>query len=98
MGALKLVVKSNASIAIRLATLLTQRRHDDEAVRVLERAKGAEPRNPDLLAALGSAYLGGVRLSVLRRAHRVVEHTPGHVDALTLAFIGACEPHCPEVF
>lgn len=50
------------------------------------------------IAALGSAFLGGVRLSVLRRAHRVVEHTPGHVDALTIAFLGAQEPHCPEVF
>ncbi|MET8759748.1 GNAT family N-acetyltransferase [Lentzea sp. NPDC004782] len=50
------------------------------------------------IASLGSAYLGGVRLSVLRRAHRVVEHTPGHVDALTMAFLSAYEPHCPEVF
>ncbi|GAA3658189.1 GNAT family N-acetyltransferase [Lentzea roselyniae] len=50
------------------------------------------------VAALGSVYLGGVRLSVLRRAHRVVEHTPGHVDALTMAFLGTDEPHCPEVF
>lgn len=50
------------------------------------------------VAALGSAYLGGVRLSQLRRAHRVVEHTAGHVDALSTAFLGAHEPHCPEVF
>ncbi|KOV82729.1 GNAT family N-acetyltransferase [Nocardia sp. NRRL S-836] len=50
------------------------------------------------VAALGSAYLGGVRLSVLARAHRVVEHTPGHVDALTVAFLNTHEPHCPEVF
>ncbi|MEV6243310.1 GNAT family N-acetyltransferase [Lentzea sp. NPDC051838] len=49
-------------------------------------------------ASLGSVFLGGVRLSVLKRAHRVVEHTPGHVDALSLAFIGEHEPHCPEVF
>ncbi|MFS8099499.1 GNAT family N-acetyltransferase [Lentzea alba] len=49
-------------------------------------------------AALGSAFLGGARLSVLRRAHRVVEHTPGHVDALTIAFLGTHYPHCPEVF
>ncbi|WP_030468187.1 GNAT family N-acetyltransferase [Lentzea aerocolonigenes] len=49
-------------------------------------------------AALGSVFLGGVRLSVLKRAHRVVEHTPGHVDMLTLAFIDTQEPHCPEVF
>ncbi|MFD5827500.1 GNAT family N-acetyltransferase [Lentzea sp. NPDC060358] len=50
------------------------------------------------VAALGSAYLGGTRLSVLRRAHRVVEHTAGHVNALTFAFLGTHEPHCPEVF
>ncbi|WP_112275549.1 GNAT family N-acetyltransferase [Lentzea terrae] len=50
------------------------------------------------IAALGSTYLGGARLSVLRRAHRVVEHTPGHVDALSLAFLGTYDPHCPEVF
>jgi predicted acetyltransferase len=50
------------------------------------------------IASLGSAFLGGARLSVLRRAHRVVEHTPGHVDALSLAFLGTYEPHCPEVF
>ncbi|SDP55082.1 GNAT family N-acetyltransferase [Lentzea jiangxiensis] len=50
------------------------------------------------IAALGSAFLGGARLSVLKRAHRVAEHTPGHVDALTIAFLGAREPHCPEVF
>lgn len=50
------------------------------------------------IAALGSVFLGGPRLSVLKHAHRVVEHTPGHVDALTLAFLGTREPHCPEVF
>lgn len=50
------------------------------------------------VAALGSVFLGGVRLSVLKRAHRVVEHTPSHVDALTLVFLGADEPHCPETF
>lgn len=43
--------------AIRLATLLTKQRHPDEAVRVLERAKGADPMNPDLLVALGNAHL-----------------------------------------
>ncbi|SDG19078.1 Predicted acetyltransferase [Lentzea fradiae] len=50
------------------------------------------------VAALGSAYLGGARLSLLRRAHRVAEHTAGHVDALSLAFLGDQVPHCPEVF
>jgi len=43
--------------AISLAALLTKQRHHDEAVRVLERAKGNEPRNPDLLTALGNAHL-----------------------------------------
>jgi len=71
--------------AIRLATLLTQRRHDDEAVRVLERAKGAEPRNPDLLAALGSAYLGvsnvKLALAYLELA-AALSPTPENVNAL----------------
>ena len=62
-------------------------------------ARTEDPADVSLdAAALGSAFLGGVRLSVLKRAHRVVEHTPGHVDMLTLAFIGVTEPHCPEVF
>lgn len=62
-------------------------------------ARTEDPADVSLdVAALGSAFLGGVRLSVLKRAHRVVEHTPGHVDALTLAFLGTSEPHCPEVF
>ena len=71
--------------AIRLATLLTQRRHDVEAVRVLERAKGAEPRNPDLLAALGSAYLGvsnvKLALAYLELA-AALSPTPENVNAL----------------
>lgn len=50
------------------------------------------------VAALGSVFLGGVRLSVLKHAQRVTEHTPGHVDALTQAFLAVEEPHCPEVF
>lgn len=62
-------------------------------------ARTEDPADVSLdIAALGSAFLGGARLSVLRRAHRVVEHTPGHVDALTMAFLGTHEPHCPEVF
>lgn len=43
--------------ALRLATLLTKQRRHDEVVRVLERAKSAEPRNPELLVALGNAHL-----------------------------------------
>ena len=71
--------------AIGLATLLAKQRHDDEAVRVLERAKGAEPRNPDLLAALGSAYL---RVSNVKLALAYLElaaalsPTPENVNAL----------------
>jgi predicted acetyltransferase len=62
-------------------------------------ARTEDPADVSLdIAALGSVYLGGVRLSALKRAHRVIEHTPGHVDALTIAFIGTQEPHCPEVF
>jgi predicted acetyltransferase len=62
-------------------------------------ARTEDPADVSLdVAALGSAFLGGARLSVLKHAHRVVEHTPGHVDALTLAFLGTREPHCPEVF
>ena len=79
------VLEDYVDAAIRLATLLTQRRHDDEAVRVLERAKGAEPRNPDLLAALGSAYLGvsnvKLALAYLELA-AALSPTPENVNAL----------------
>lgn len=62
-------------------------------------ARTDDPADVSLdVAALGSVFLGGVRLSVLKHAQRVIEHTPGHVDALTLAFLTAEEPHCPEVF
>lgn len=57
--------------------------------------------SPDVsldIAALGSVFLGGTRLTVLARAQRVREHTPGAVDALSAAFLGDREPHCPEVF
>lgn len=50
------------------------------------------------VAALGSAFLGGTRLSVLARAGRVREHTPGTVAALSAAFLGDHAPHCPELF
>ena len=56
---------------------------------------------PDVTAdvgALGSAYLGGTRLSVLARAGRVRERTVGAVEALSAAFLGEQEPHCPELF
>ena len=71
--------------AIGLATLLAKQRHDAEAVRVLERAKGAEPRNPDLLAALGSAYLrvsnAKLALAYLELA-AALSPTPENVNAL----------------
>jgi Flp pilus assembly protein TadD len=43
--------------AMGLAALLTKQRHVGEAVRVLERAKEAQPRNPELLTALGNAHM-----------------------------------------
>lgn len=43
--------------AMHFAALLTKKRHHDEAVRVLERAKSTEPMNPDLLVALGNAHM-----------------------------------------
>ena len=52
---------------------------------MLERAKGAEPRNPDLLAALGSAYLGvsnvKLALAYLELA-AALSPTPENVNAL----------------
>ena len=74
--------------AIQLAAFLTKRRHHDEAVRVLERAKDAEPRNPDLLAALGSAYLQvsntKLALAYLELA-AALSPTPENVNALKRA-------------
>ena len=55
--------------AIHFAALLTKRGHHDEAVRVLERAKSADPKNPDLLVALGNAHLRVNRKSELGRAY-----------------------------
>ncbi|MDU0294200.1 GNAT family N-acetyltransferase [Saccharothrix longispora] len=48
--------------------------------------------------ALGAAYLGGTRLATLARAQQVHEVAPGAVTALSHAFLGDHEPHCPEVF
>jgi Flp pilus assembly protein TadD len=74
--------------AIRFATLLMKQRHNDEAVRVLERAKGAEPRNPELLAALGSAHLrvsnASLALAYLELA-AALSPTPENVNALKRA-------------
>ncbi|QFZ17194.1 GNAT family N-acetyltransferase [Saccharothrix syringae] len=57
--------------------------------------------DPDVeldVQALGAAYLGGTRLTSLARAQRVREITPGSLNALSHAFLGDHEPHCPEVF
>ncbi|MFI9006569.1 GNAT family N-acetyltransferase [Actinosynnema sp. NPDC053489] len=48
--------------------------------------------------ALGAAYLGGTKLTTLARAQRVSEVTEGALKALSHAFSGDREPHCPEVF
>ncbi|MET1075291.1 MAG: GNAT family N-acetyltransferase [Umezawaea sp.] len=50
------------------------------------------------IAALGAAFLGGTRLTTLAAAQHVRERTPGAVRALSHAFLGDVEPHCPEVF
>jgi predicted acetyltransferase len=56
---------------------------------------------PDLVlsaAELGAAYLGGTTLASLARAGRVRERTPGALEAASVAFRGAIEPWCPEIF
>jgi tetratricopeptide (TPR) repeat protein len=55
--AVVLEAPGNVDAALRFAALLTKQKHPDEAVRVLERAKVAEPRNPELLLALGHAHM-----------------------------------------
>lgn len=55
--------------AIHLANLLTKQRRHEEAVRVLERAKSAGPRDPDLLTALGNAHLRVDKNSELGHAY-----------------------------
>ena len=42
--------------------------------------------------------LGGTRLSTLARAQYLRERSPGAVDALSRAFLGDRDPHCPELF
>ena len=49
-------------------------------------------------AELGAAYLGGTTLDVLAAAGRVRERTPGALRAASVAFRGAAEPWCPEIF
>ncbi|WP_158846244.1 GNAT family N-acetyltransferase [Saccharothrix deserti] len=64
----------------------TVQRVDDDADVVLD------------VQALGAAYLGGTRLTSMARAQRVREVTEGVVNALSHAFSGDRDPHCPEVF
>ncbi|PRY44527.1 GNAT family N-acetyltransferase [Umezawaea tangerina] len=69
-----------------------------EKGRATVRRTDAAPDATADVAALGSAFLGGTRLTVLARAGRVREHTPGTVAALSTAFLGDHAPHCPELF
>ncbi|WP_367131430.1 GNAT family N-acetyltransferase [Saccharothrix sp. HUAS TT1] len=64
----------------------TVRRVDDEPDVVLD------------VQALGAVYLGGTKLAAMARAQRVREVTHGAVNALSHAFSGDRDPHCPEVF
>jgi predicted acetyltransferase len=77
------------------------------AGRVRLTAKGGEATArrvddaPDVeldVQSLGAAYLGGTRLASMARAQRARELTPGALNALSHAFLGDQEPHCPEVF
>ena len=49
-------------------------------------------------AELGAAYLGGTTLESLARAGRVRERSSGALRAASVAFRGALEPWCPEIF
>jgi len=46
----------DVDVALRFAVFITKR-HPEEAVRVLERAKSSDPMNRELLTALGNAHL-----------------------------------------
>jgi predicted acetyltransferase len=59
---------------------------------------GAEPDLELSAAELAAAFLGGTTLESLARAGRVRERTPGVLAAASVAFRGAAEPWCPEVF
>jgi len=59
---------------------------------------GAEPDLELSAAELGAAYLGGTTLESLARAGRVRERTTGALQAASVAFRGALEPWCPEIF
>lgn len=58
----------------------------------------AEPDLELSAAELGAAYLGGTTLESLARAGRVRERTAGTLRAASVAFRGAVEPWCPEIF
>jgi Flp pilus assembly protein TadD len=61
---------THVDAALRLAALLTKKRRHDEVVRVLERAREAEPTNPEVLEGLGRAHL---RLSNTKLGHALLE-------------------------
>jgi predicted acetyltransferase len=50
------------------------------------------------VAALGSAYLGGVSLRQLADAGRIEERAPGAVDRADALFRSPRAPWCPEIF
>jgi predicted acetyltransferase len=58
-------------------------------------------KGPDLALdadALGAVYLGGVRLTELAEAGRVIERTPGAVSRADAMFRADLYPWCPEIF
>jgi predicted acetyltransferase len=50
------------------------------------------------VAALGSAYLGGIRFAQLAQGENVEEHTPGAVERADGIFRHGLHPWCPEIF
>ncbi|TDV44282.1 sterol carrier protein [Actinophytocola oryzae] len=50
------------------------------------------------VSALGTAFLGGTRLTTLAAAGRVRESTPGALARASLAFLHDDEPACLEMF
>jgi predicted acetyltransferase len=58
----------------------------------------AEPDLELSAAELGAAYLGGTTLESLARAGRVRVRSTGALRAASVAFRGAAEPWCPEIF
>ena len=60
-------------------------------------ARGAAGAHPDLtmdVSSLGSAYLGGVRISDLVKARRIDEHVAGKGHLADLVFSGDGDPFC----